>query len=128
MTIGTLILWNVIRIGMIIITILTHFHTIIHITTGILIPISHSLFRSTIRTTSIILIILIMVTIIGGIHMTDTIIADGGANSMQMKVALNEKYPECVLEDEKINKNLELLKLKISRCNWFKKHYKNFCF
>lgn len=79
MTLGMLVLLNGIWIGMILI-ILTHIHTIIHITTGILIIISLFLFRSTIRTTSIIMIIPTMV-IIGSLHMIVIVIADGGVNS-----------------------------------------------
>jgi hypothetical protein len=63
-------------IGMIITTLT---HIIIHIT--ILIPISHSLFRSIIHITGIILTILIMGTIIAGILIIVTIIAGGGVNS-----------------------------------------------
>lgn len=79
MTIGTLILWNAIWIGTIIPT-PAHIHTITRITTCILIPTYRSLFRSTIRTSSIIMIILIIDTIVDCILIPDTLIAGGGIN------------------------------------------------
>lgn len=73
MTVGMLVLWNDIWRVMII-TILTHIQTITPITTCILIPTFRSLFRLTIRTTSIIMIILIIATISDGSLIIDTIV------------------------------------------------------
>ena len=75
MTVGMLVLWNDIWRVMII-TILTHIQTITPITTCILIPTSRSLFRSTIRTTSIVMITLIKDTIVDGSLIKDTILKD----------------------------------------------------
>lgn len=75
MTVGMLVLLNDIWRVMII-TILTHIQTITPITTCILIPTSRSLFRSTIRTTSIVMITLIKDTIVDGSLIKDTILKD----------------------------------------------------